>query len=481
MSEYVRALKRGTMNNLHAPAGDRHIGFDRGDLIPDDHWSVRQASDPTWFSAPVDLGSAEAELAADHWRTGRELAAVEERNSGALETWPAGQQERFGNLTRRQERTREALHGHQVDHIRSLAAGGATESGTPFTAGGTPRRGDPLQGAQTLARGQKITDWLRTNHPHTHDRGGGDLSFDRYLRGIVTADWRGADEERALSVGTATAGGHLVPSPLAATVIDLARAKMRVAEAGATFVPMTTSTLKVPRLTGEGAPAWRNENATITAGDLTFDAVTFTARSLDRLVIMSRELFEDSDPSASTVIAHSFAAQLALELDRAALRGTGSAPEPRGMLNQSGITATAHGANGTVITNYDWWLDAVGAVRANNFEPTAHIQAPRTSTSLAKLKEATTNAYMSPPPSMLPMLTTKQVPINLTVGTSTDASEIYTGQWNQLAIGIRVGFRLQPLLERYADSGQIGFIANLRADVQVFQPTAFVVDTGVRT
>jgi HK97 family phage major capsid protein len=207
--------------------------------------------------------------------------------------------------------------------------------------------------------------------------------------------------------------------------------------------------------------------------------VTFTAKSLDRLVIISRELFEDSDPAASTVIAHSFAAQIALELDRAALRGSGTAPEPRGVLNTSGITTTAHGANGTSISNYDWFLDAAGAVRDNNFEPNAHIVAPRTVTSLSKLKDSQ-ERYLAPPASMLPMLSTKQVPTDLTVGTSTsDASEIYTGQWDQLAIGIRTGFELRMLTERYADNGQYAFIAHLRADVQVLQPGAFAVDTGV--
>ena len=102
--------------------------------------------------------------------------------------------------------------------------------------------------------------------------------------------------------------------------------------------------------------------------------------------------------------------------------------------------------------------------------------------SLSKLKEATTNAYLQPPANMLPMLATKQVPINLTVGTSTDCSEIYTGDWSQLMVGIRTDFQLLFLRERFvADNLQYAFLAYLRADVQLAQPSAFVVDTGVRT
>jgi hypothetical protein len=39
----------------------------------------------------------------------------------------------------------------------------------------------------------------------------------------------------------------------------------------------------------------------------------------------------------------------ALEMDRVALLGTGSAPEPRGVLNQSGVTLLDHSANATSI------------------------------------------------------------------------------------------------------------------------------------
>jgi HK97 family phage major capsid protein len=267
-------------------------------------------------------------------------------------------------------------------------------------------------------------------------------------------------------------------------VIDLARNQTRVLQAGGLVVPMSAQTLALARLTSEGSPAWKTENAAITAADMVFDRVTFTARTLVRLITLSVELFEDADPGSESVIATAFAGQMAVELDRVALLGTGTAPEPRGVLNQSGVTLTAHGANGALIataTAYDWHLDAAGAVRAANFTPNNHIQAPRTSTSLSKLREATTSAYLAPPPNMLPMLTTKSVPITVTTGTSTDTSYIFTGQWDQLMLGIRTDFSLRFLGERFlADNLQYAFLAYLRADVQLAQPTAFVVDTGIR-
>lgn len=386
----------------------------------------------------------------------------------------ADDEERFGVI----EADIEFLaHRHAtLQRMMGLVDSGSTEGGTPFQSK-TPKQTRALEGVQVLTREQNVSNWLHDNTTAEQAQSG---SFDRYLRGIVTGNWSGATEERAMSEGTSTAGGHLVPTALSANVIDLARASSVVIRAGAVTVPMTTQTLKVPRLTNEGSPAWRAENDPVTAADMVFDSVTFTARSLDRLVILSRELFEDSDPSAGDVISQAFAAQIALEIDRVALRGSGTPPEPKGVLNHTNVTITNHGAAGGAIANYDWFLDAIGTVRDNNFEPTGHILAPRSITSLTKLKQATTNAYLVPPTGVLPMYPTKLVPTTLTVTSSTDCSEIYTAQWDQLAIGIRTGFEIRFLAERYADNQQVAFLAHLRADVQVLQPKAFNVDLGVR-
>jgi HK97 family phage major capsid protein len=392
-------------------------------------------------------------------------------------------------LTRAAEEQRDltpdelAEHGRQVAAEREAADAMDAERDRQLAelrAAPTRRPGQQLPAEPVLTREQNVSDWLQA-------RGAFDnyqdepLSLQRYLRGMATGHWDGATHERALAEATVGAGGALVPAPLSARVIDLARNQTVVFRAGAITVPMTSQTLAMARLTGESSPAWKTEGGTITAADLTFDRVTFTARTLVRRVDLSVELFEDADPSSEDVIARSFAGQMAVELDRAALIGTGTAPEPRGVLNQSGITTTTHGANGATIANYDFWLDAIGAVRAAGFEPNAHIQAPRSSTSLSKLKEATTNAYLAPPAGLLPMYTTKSIPITLTTGTSTDTSYVFTADWSQLMVGIRTDFTLRFLGERFlADTLSYSFVAYLRADIQVAQPTAFVVDSGVR-
>lgn len=349
-----------------------------------------------------------------------------------------------------------------------------------ITATGAPTAGDDTQ-CRVLGREQRVTDWA-ASRGYVRDEHR-DLNLGLALRGWLTGRWDGAErEQRALQEGTQAGGGVLVPTPLSAGIIDRARNVSRCFQAGARVVPMDSQTLKVPRIAGSPSPAWRAENATIAEGDLTFDSITFTAKSLALIVKASRELIEDGQDVDNTV-RNDLAAQVATEIDRVMLRGTGTAPEPRGVRNTSGVTVTAFGgANGAAPTNYDHLLDAVQVLSGGNYDTTAFIQAPRSETTLAKLKEATTNAYLRPPAQLenIPRLSTNQIPVNITTGTSNDTSEIYAGDWSHLWLGMRTELILGTLVERYADVGQIAFLVWLRADVQLSQPAAFNVIAGVR-
>ncbi len=322
------------------------------------------------------------------------------------------------------------------------------------------------------------------------------FSLGRLVRGMVTGSWEDAAlERRALSEGTNTAGGFLTPEPLSNFVIDRIRNVGRVFEAGARTLRMDSDSLSIPRLTTGVSGAWRAENAAVNESDPAFDRVTFTPRTLAVLTRLSYELFQDMTPEGAAVIETELIQALAIELDRVALRGTGTPPEPKGVLNHTGVTTITNGANGTAMT-WDMLIAAMAAVQAAGFDPNASILAPRATKSLALTKEATTNAYLAAPPYVAghELLVTNQIPINLTTGTSSDTSEIYTGQWDQLLIGFRpqVSIQVQQTggqdgmvgvktsQERYIDSMQIGVLAFLRADVQVLHGEAFAVSTGVR-
>ncbi len=328
---------------------------------------------------------------------------------------------------------------------------------------------------------QRMTDWASDNDLVRPDERG--MSLQKWLRGAVTGDWTDADiERRAMSESVLAGGGYMVPTPLATTIIDRARNMARVLQAGAVTVPMTAQTLKLARVAGDPTAAWHTENAAIAPSDMTLEGVTLTARTLTSLVTASRELIEDA-PNVEQALTDAFAAQLALSLDLASLYGSGTAPEPRGVKNTTGVTLTANGANGTAIgtLKYDVLADAIGTLRDQNEEPTAVIDSPRTERGFAKLAD-TTGQPLQPSDYVksVPRYSTNQVPVNLTVGTSADTSDIFVADWRQLLIGIRHNFAIEILKERFADNYQLGFLAHLRADVLVARPKAFVVSSGVR-
>jgi HK97 family phage major capsid protein len=308
------------------------------------------------------------------------------------------------------------------------------------------------------------------------------LSLGAMLRGYVTGDWKGHEaEQRAMSTTGASA---IVPTAQAAYLIDKARNRARVIEAGARTVKMDARDVKVPRLTGASAPAWRNEAAAIAAGDLTLDYVSLSAKSLAFRVTVSRELVSDSSPEAMGLIVDDLAKQVALEWDRVALLGSGSAPEPKGLFNQAGVqVVTAGTGNGETMANlkYDFLLSDQALARAANYEPNAYIYAPRTDAALSALKD-TTGQYIRPPVALGAMraLSTNQVPINQTVGTSSDCSAVFMGEYGQLLLGVREGPMTFQLAELSAATGQLDLIIWFRGDIAVAQPLAFVVHKGVR-
>lgn len=324
----------------------------------------------------------------------------------------------------------------------------------------------------------------------------GEYSLGRLVRGMVTGHWQGGEsEKRALSEATVGAGGNLLPSPISSYVIDRIRNQARVIEAGATTVAMESDTLSLPRLTTGVTAAWRTENTPVAQSDPVFDRVTLQARTLAVLTLLSYELFQDLTPAGSEIIERELIQSLAVELDRAALRGSGTAPEPRGIRNIPGVTTVTNGTNGTAFS-WDQPVAVVAAVEANGFDAGAIIASPRALKSAAALKDST-GRYLDPPAYLEPdnqVLVTNQIGTTYTTGTSTDTSEMYCGEWPQLLIGFRpqIGISLQASGgpsgmvgvkasdSAYMSQMSVAILAFLRADVAVTHPEAFAVATGVR-
>jgi len=366
---------------------------------------------------------------------------------------------------------------------RQIADAGAADevettrrpNGTSLAIRGDSRRitsGLEEHETHALKPEQRFADWVR-EHRGVEDH---DLALGDYLRAMVLGAKTDA-EKRALSEGTDSAGGFTVPEILSAQLIDLLRARTVAIQAGARTVPLTSDTNHVARLLTDPVPAWRSEAGAVAESDPTFGRITFSPKSLAVLIKASRELLEDS-LNIRTELPRVIAGAMAVELDRVALFGSGSDPEPTGLTNVSGINEITHDA---ALTSYAPFVSARTKVLESNADGvSAFVLNPRDDGTLAGLADTTNQPLMKPEAIRdIPFLTSMSVPTNLGAASPPTDSIIVGGSFRHLLIGMRSEIRIEVLRERFADNLQYGFLAWLRADVAVEHAAAFSKITGI--
>lgn len=301
---------------------------------------------------------------------------------------------------------------------------------------------------------------------------GAPLSLGRAIRAAILGDWSDAEaEQRVMGTVTGALGGFLVPSAISASVIDLARNQSSVIRAGAGTIPMPAQKLRVVRVISDPTAAWRAEGAVINESDAGFEPVELVAHSLAALVRVNLELLEDV-PTFAGMIEGQLASALGLEVDRAALNGSGTAPEPRGVLNTSGIFTDDVGGP---LANYDPMLDAIGKIEGANIAPAAALLPSGVKTDLSKLKTGISGdlTKLTPPAewSALNRFVSNQVP----------ADTVVIGDFSQMAVAMRSSLQIEA--SRTAgdafSKAQVLVRAILRADVLVMRPKAFASLTGI--
>jgi HK97 family phage major capsid protein len=349
----------------------------------------------------------------------------------------------------------------------------AIEPGSwPAVDGGDDQDENRTAADWALTSEKRMTTHATAKRPDETYRG---LSIGNFLKAAI-AGASTDSERRALAEGTDSAGGYTVPTSLSAQLIDALRAASVVVQAGARTVPLDTNSVAVAKLLTDPVPAWRNENASVNESDPTFGQVLFEPKSLAVMTKISLELMQDS-VNIATELPRILAAALALELDRVALLGSGSAPEPRGIANVSGIGTTALGG---AFANYAPLLIArTGILTRNGGMPGAVIMNPRDEGALSGWTDSTGQPLNQPRAlDGMKFLTTTSIPTN--GGTGTDESTMFVGDFTKLLIGMRQDIRIEILRERYADSLQYALVAHLRADLAVEHAAAFHTITGVQ-
>lgn len=308
------------------------------------------------------------------------------------------------------------------------------------------------------------------------------IALDDFLRGVAGMSST-QEVKAALSVGTDSAGGYAVPGTVMPGILEALVPASSVLSAGAGIVPLDTGAKTFTTAAVDTIPkaAWRLESGNVANSEPTFRGVIAVPKSLAFLFKVSRELLADA-PNLSEALNIAIAQAFAVELDRTALLGSGVDPEPKGLANTTGIISVANGANGAALAGYSNFFAGIqGILQANAPHPTAAIMSPRSLVKLGGLTDETGQPLRKPEMvEKLNLLSTTAIPDNLTVGTSSDCSELYLGDFSKLNFMMREQVSIQVAKDLYAGTGEIGFICHVRADVAVLYPKAFARITGLK-
>ena len=250
--------------------------------------------------------------------------------------------------------------------------------------------------------------------------------------------------QAALDSGTATAGQELMFTE-DGDFIDLLRARMKVAQLGATILTGLQGNVAFPKQDGAGTFSWVAEDpgSDLADSDLTLTQVALNSATGMSTTAYSRQLLAQGVVDVDNLVKNDLAMITALGIDLAGIAGTGAGNQPTGILNTAGIGDVAIGANGGNPT-YAHMVDLESDVATANADigSMAYLTTPGIRGRLKKTEEfggsngrPVWTGGMEGELNGYPADVSTQVPSNLTKGTETAAHAVLFGVWSQLLIG----------------------------------------------
>ncbi|HUU98615.1 MAG TPA: phage major capsid protein, partial [Phycisphaerae bacterium] len=160
----------------------------------------------------------------------------------------------------------------------------------------------------------------------------------KYIRAALGIDrYPDVATVKALSAGTAAAGGYTVPEEMIPDLIkrtnELSQLWGRVR-----IRPVTSLGGVIPRLSTDVEMSWDEaENADFDESDPIFDQPTYTVHRMNAIHKDSRELLVDSGLNIVDELTTLFSEAMSRERDKVIVKGDGST-QPEGIFSASGVT-----------------------------------------------------------------------------------------------------------------------------------------------
>ena len=269
-------------------------------------------------------------------------------------------------------------------------------------------------------------------------------------------------------------------------IIDVLMPKMVLNGLGVQKLSGLVGNLDMPTASTLPAAGWNTENGTATEKSPAFGKVTFSPKRLAAFIAVSNQLMLQSSNSIDTYVREFLLNAMALELEKAAIKGGGS-NEPVGILGNSNINIAYAGNAASNSTNANGaaavWADVVNLdklVDVANAQGNAYITNPKVKAALQLTPRQSSGVEGN---FVLPSATNElngypfnwstTVPSNLSKGSSSTLSALIYGDFTKMAIASWGGMELTVDPYSGAKGGLTNVILNSYLDVNLLQPTAF--------
>lgn len=310
-------------------------------------------------------------------------------------------------------------------------------------------------------------------------------------------------EQRDMTVGTTTAGGHTVATDLGG-LVPILNPRLVTRDMGATYMTGLVGNLDLPRHTTKQTAAWAAEQGSISESDPVFDKISLTPKRLGAITDYSKTLLYQSSVDVENLVRSELSSAVAIAVDIAALHGRGAANQPSGIVNASG-TATNVGSIssgvGTVTMGTNGGVPTWGTITSletavssanGDYGTMAYLTHPAMVGKLKNIEKASsTGMFLWGPPSSAGAtgqnmgvgemngyraFRSTLSPGALTKGTATlGCYYIYFGNWKELVIAQWGGLDMVVDPFTQAATGNVRVVVQSWWDVAMLHPASFAV------
>ncbi len=270
------------------------------------------------------------------------------------------------------------------------------------------------------------------------------------------------------------------------SLIELLRNQVKVRQMGATFLAGLTGNVAFPKQTGATSASWVADNpgADVADSNISFAQMSMTPKILQASTGFSRLLLQQSSVDVEALIRMDLTAVAARAIDLAALVGTGTNNQPRGILNQTGIGSIVTAGAALSFDNITEFETQIAEANADVLGTLGYLTTPRVRKKLKNTAELANqialpiwqnnevNGYKADVTNQLP------TPLS-TGGTPYKQHTMIAGVWSELLIGEWVAYEVVTDPFRLKKQGIIEVTTYDTCDVNVRHPQSFVAATDI--